>query len=67
MMQTVELDAAEWQQVMTVLGGSTGFPWTLTNPLLMRIGQQIQEQTAGAERIPANGAGASKRQRANAE
>lgn len=49
MNQTVTLDDAKWQQVLAVIGGSTGFPWTMTNPLLSEISLQLMKQTPGAE------------------
>lgn len=49
MNQTVTLDDAKWRQVLTVIGGSTGFPWTMTNPLLSEISLQLMKQTPGAE------------------
>lgn len=48
-MQTVKLEAAEWTQLMTILANSQGFAWSVTNPLLMKIGQQLQPQQAGQE------------------
>jgi hypothetical protein len=49
----VELDEQEWQQVMAIL--STG-SWRDANPLLMKIGQQLQaQQTQFGKRIDADG------------
>jgi hypothetical protein len=38
-MPTVELSDQEWQQVINMIAMQ---PWTQANPLLMRIGQQLQ-------------------------
>jgi hypothetical protein len=40
-MPTVELDDAEWSQVMAMLSNA---PWRDVNPLLMKIGVQLQVQ-----------------------
>lgn len=47
----VELNRDEWQQVLTIIGNTRDFPWATTNPLLMKIGQQLQaqEQTNSGE------------------
>jgi hypothetical protein len=42
-MPTVELDPTEWQQVMAMISAA---PWRDANPLLMKIGQQLQQQAA---------------------
>jgi hypothetical protein len=41
--QTVYLSAQEWQQVLAMI--SLG-PWRDANPLLMKIGAQLQAQSA---------------------
>jgi len=38
---TVDLGEQEWQQVLNILATA---PWNVANPLLMRIGQQLQSQ-----------------------
>jgi hypothetical protein len=35
----ITLDEREWQTVLQVLAGG---PWNVVNPLLMKIGQQMQ-------------------------
>jgi hypothetical protein len=40
---TVDLDPEEWQRVLAVLAQG---PWATVNPLIMKIGQQLQSQTA---------------------
>ena len=40
-MSTVELNDNEWGQVMSIIGDA---PWKQANPLLMKIGQQLQAQ-----------------------
>lgn len=41
MMPTVDLTMQEWNQIMGILGD---VPWRISNPLLMRIGAQLQHQ-----------------------
>jgi hypothetical protein len=54
----VDLTNAEWNQVMTIIGNTRDFPWSATNPLLMKIGQQLQLQTGSkptnSEEMPIN-------------
>jgi hypothetical protein len=55
----VDMTNAEWTQVMTVLGNTRDFPWSVTNPLLMKIGQQLQHQQVvhkqtNSEEMPIN-------------
>jgi hypothetical protein len=52
MLKTVSLDDAKWQQVLNIIGNSTGFPWAITNPLLMEIGQQLQATLEGGPNLP---------------
>lgn len=40
----VEMTREEWQQVLTIIGNTRDFPWATTNPLLMKIGNQLQQQ-----------------------
>ena len=40
-MPTVELDNSEWGQILNMLGDVA---WKISNPLLMKIGQQLQAQ-----------------------
>jgi hypothetical protein len=40
-MSTVELDEQEWQQVINLIAQA---PWTVANPLLMKIGNQLRIQ-----------------------
>lgn len=40
-MMIVDLSHAEWQQVMALLANA---PWRDANPLLMKIGAQLQAQ-----------------------
>jgi hypothetical protein len=40
-MPVVDLDANEWQHVMAMISSA---PWRDANPLLMKIGQQLQQQ-----------------------
>jgi hypothetical protein len=57
---TVELTESEWNQVMGILSQA---PWNLANPLLMRIGQQLQPQKAAAMAAPVDGLDAAARER----
>ena len=42
-MARVDLTDQEWQQVMTLLADG---PWRVSNPLLMKIGAQLQAQAS---------------------
>lgn len=42
-MATVDLTPQEWQQVMAMISSA---PWRDANPILMRIGEQLQAQHA---------------------
>lgn len=44
MQQTATLEDTEWAQLMTIVGNTKEFPWVVTNPLLMKLGQQLQQQ-----------------------
>lgn len=48
MQQAATLEDTEWSQVMTILGNTKEFPWVITNPLLMKLGQQLQVQAGQA-------------------
>lgn len=55
----VDMTSAEWNQIMTVLGNTRDFSWSVTNPLLMKIGQQLQPQQGtnkhtNSEEMPIN-------------
>lgn len=45
--QTVVLADIEWQQLLAILcnGTGPGISWATTNPLVMKIGQQLQAQS----------------------
>ena len=54
-MPTVELTDNEWGQLMSIIGDAT---WKLANPLLMKIGNQLQQQVLARNqdsRVDANG------------
>jgi hypothetical protein len=38
-MPPVDLEDAEWRQVLAILAQA---PWNVANPLIMKIGQQLQ-------------------------
>ena len=44
MQQTVTLDSTSWQQIINVLANCSGFSWTVTNDLLMKLGEQLRHQ-----------------------
>lgn len=48
-MPSVELTEQEWQQLMALLAEA---PWRVANPLLMRIGQQLNAQTTPKQPAP---------------
>jgi hypothetical protein len=48
-MQTVQLTEEEWQKVLLIISNTRDFPWTTTNPLLMRMGEQLNKQTVGKQ------------------
>lgn len=39
---TVNLDQPEWNQVLAILSQA---PWNVANPLLLKIGEQLRQQT----------------------
>jgi hypothetical protein len=45
--QTVVMSEMEWQQLLVVLcnGTGPGISWGMTNPLVMKIGEQLRQQT----------------------
>lgn len=54
LMVKVELDADEWQRVMGIIAQA---PWNVANPLLMKIGDQVQRQTANPAHARPDGLG----------
>jgi hypothetical protein len=54
-MPSVELNDQEWQQVINILATA---PWAQANPLLMRIGGQLQGQRPAPPFDPGRDAGA---------
>jgi hypothetical protein len=46
--QSVTLADVEWQQALVVLCNATGpgINWSMVNPLIMKIGEQLRAQTA---------------------
>ena len=40
----IQLTPAEAQQILAILAQTKDFPWTVTNPLVVRLSQQLQEQ-----------------------
>lgn len=43
-MITVTMEYAKWQQILNIVGNTRDFPWTITNPLLLELGKQIEPQ-----------------------
>ena len=41
-MSSVSLDDEEWQRVVTIIATA---PWNQANPLLMKIGEQLRQQS----------------------
>jgi hypothetical protein len=44
-MPIVDMEDQEWQQVMAIIATA---PWRDANPLLMKIGNQLRQQTPAA-------------------
>jgi hypothetical protein len=44
MMITFTCEDVEANQLMAILANSTGYAWTITNPLLMKLGEQMRQQ-----------------------
>lgn len=53
-MPTVDLSDAEWGKLMNILATTKKHPWVDTNPLLMKIGQQLQQQAHLQPGVAAN-------------
>ena len=41
-MPSVNMDEADWQVLLNILATTKEWPWTVTNPLLMKIGEQLR-------------------------
>lgn len=52
--RTVALDEPEWQLLLFVLANAEGkgITWGIVNPLLMKIGAQLQVQQQGPQQGP---------------
>jgi hypothetical protein len=49
-MSTVRLDTEEWAKVMAIIATAS---WTVANPLLMKIGDQLQrQQSTNSKEVP---------------
>ena len=48
-MAKVELKDDEWQQVLGIISDA---PWRIANPLLMKIGEQLRQQTNNSQEVP---------------
>jgi hypothetical protein len=51
-MSAVELSEQQWGQMMNILATTREHPWTVTNPLLMEIGNQLRAQQLAASNPP---------------
>ena len=45
-MPTVDLSEQEWQQVLAIIANA---PWNVANPLLMKLGNQLREQSIATD------------------
>jgi hypothetical protein len=45
-MPAVDLEENEWGALMNILATTKDWPWTATNPLLMKIGEQLRKQAS---------------------
>ena len=52
-MPSVELDATDWNMIVNILASTKEWPWTVTNPLLMRLSSQLQPQHGNSQQMPA--------------
>ena len=43
-MPLLNVDENEGQMLLNILGTTKEWPWTVTNPLIMKIGQQLRQQ-----------------------
>ena len=46
-MPSVELDATDWNMIVNILASTKEWPWTVTNPLITKLAQQLQPQERG--------------------
>ena len=46
-MPSVELDATDWNMIVNILASTKEWPWTVTNPLLVKLSSQLQGQQQG--------------------
>lgn len=58
-MASVDLTPQEWNQVLTIIGNTRDFSWSITNPLLMKLGRQLERQMpinkqTNSEEVPIN-------------
>jgi hypothetical protein len=52
-MKTFTLEDSEAQSLLNIVAQTTQFPWIVTNPLVQKLGQQMQAQEpAGAQSVP---------------
>lgn len=49
MTQTVTLEPEEWQRVLAIIG--TKEVWVVANPLLQKIGSQLERQQSGNSKM----------------
>ena len=50
-MTSVQLENEDWDRVMHIIGNAGSIPWVVTNPLLMKIGEQRRQSDAAQDRV----------------
>jgi len=50
-MPNINLENEDWDRVMHIIGNAGPFPWVMTNPLLMKIGEQRRQSDAAQDRV----------------
>ena len=51
-MMTFTFEDAEAQTLLNILANATGYSWAVTNPLLMKLGEQMRQQQAATQIQP---------------
>lgn len=50
-MTNINLENEDWDRVLQIIANAGSIPWTVTNPLLMKIGEQRRQSDAAQERL----------------
>jgi hypothetical protein len=68
-MPSIELDSSEFGNLMFILANAEGkgINWSMVNPLLMKIGEQLRTQSAGFSNMPSPPPPVMRRQRENSK